>query len=454
MASATDVIAGDPSAVASTGRTLTSIADEVARHAARLRSLASSGSPWTGAAASRAHARTVTLPPKLDKVTASYGAAGSALLRYANTLADAQERSRAAVSAFARAEAELQSARAAQAAAIASDDAAAAAAAAAGLPTPAPAAPRYQASIDAAVAARDRAATANTEAHHDRDRAAAFAVATLKDAMRQGIRNQSWWQHLRHSAAHWLSTQWHDALSHLAEIGGKISVIAGIAAAVLAVGGLLFPPLEAAAAAAEGIACVSGVLAAGSAAADELTTPGHQRQGLVTLGMAALPGPASKLLRKLPIAANTRVLSAVEEGARRTIPLGFRTGSHYERFKSTLNRGLEQTRYPNTVPIMQGSSVTGVKYTTGEPFDVGRVSDFDIALAGPEIFAAARRVGVKTRGNGIRTAPLPYKAIARLGLHDVRRELARQAGRKVEFMVYRSVDDAMADKPSIRMLLP
>lgn len=459
MPSATDVITGDPAAVASTARTLTSIADDVARHAARLRSLASSGSSssgssWAGTAATRAHARTVTLPPKLDKVTTSYGAAGSALLRYAGALADTTERSRAAVSAFTRADDELRSAQAAQAAAASSDDAAVAAAAAAGVPAPPPTAPRYQASIDAAAAARTRAAATNAQAHADLARAASVAAAALKQASHQGIRNKSWWQHVTHTAVHWLSAQWHDALSHLADIGGKISVIAGIAAAVLAVGGLLFPPLEAAAAAAEGIAAVSGVLSAGSAAADDLTTPGHQREGLVALGMAALPGPASKILRRLPVGLSGRVLTAVEEPMPRSAPLGFRDATQYEKFKTTLNRGLQQTRYPNTVPIMQGSSVTGVKYTTGEPFDVGRTSDFDIALAGPEIFAAARRIGVKTRGNGVRTAPLPYKAIARLGLHDMRRELARQAGRKVEFMVYRSVEDAMADKPSIRMLLP
>lgn len=451
MPSSTDVVAGDPAAVASTARTLTTIADDVARHAVRLRSIASSGSSWTGAAASRAHARTITLPPKLDKVTASYGAAGSALLRFANTLTDAQERSRAAASAFARADAELQSARAAQASAAASDDAAAAAAAAAGVPAPTPTAPRFQASIDAAAAARDRAASANAQAHADRDRAAAIAAGALREASREGIRNKSWWQHFKHTAAHWAATQWHDALSHLADIGGKISVIAGIAAAVLAVGGVFFPPLEVAAGAAEGIACVSGVLSAGSAAADELTAPGHQRQGLVTLGMAALPGPASKLLRKLPIGRDSNVFAAIDKPASRKIPLGFHTEGHYEKFKSTLSLGLRRTRYPNTVPIMQGSSVTGFKYTTGEPFDVGRESDYDVALAGSEIFRAASAAKVKVRSGGIRTAPLNRRAVARLGLRPLQRALMEISKREVKFMVYRDPAEAVADKPSIVM---
>ena len=78
--------------------------------------------------------------------------------------------------------------------------------------------------------------------------------------------------------------------------------------------------------------------------------------------------------------------------------------------------------------------------------------DFDVALAGPEIFAAARGLGLKSRGNGIRTAPLNSKAIGQLGLRGLRRKLTTQANRKVEFMIYRTVEDAIADKPSIRML--
>jgi hypothetical protein len=437
MPSATDAITGDPAAVASTARTLTSIADDVARHAARLRSLASSGSSWTGTAATRAHARTVTLPPKLDKVTASYGAAGSALLRYAGALADATARSRAAVSAFTRADDELRSARAAQAAAASSDDAAAATAAAAGLPAPAPTAPRYQASIDAALAARTRAAATNARAHADRDRAASVAAAALKGASRQGIPNKSWWQHFTHSAAHWLSAQWRDALSHLAEIGGTISVIAGIAAAVLAVGGLMFPPLEAAAAAAEGIAAVSGVLSAGSAAANDLTTPGHRRDGLLDLGMAALPGPASKLLRKLPISANTGVLAI--KGIPRTVPLGMRDEAEFRALGMPLRKRLTELGYPNAVIRIRGSSVTGVSYETKLPFDAAGEgeSDYDLAIGDRHLFEDVQKLGADM-ATATRTWPLDRTGILNaLGLEGVRQQMTRAAGREVSFMIYK-----------------
>jgi hypothetical protein len=152
-----DVVAGDPESVAATARTLSSIADDVARHANRLRALASSGSDWTGKAAITARARSATLPPKLDKVTASYGSAGNALLAYATALADAQQRSRAAVTSFMRADDDLRAARAAKEEAAAADSRAVAAAAAAGVPAPPPTAVRYQASVDDAAARFRRA---------------------------------------------------------------------------------------------------------------------------------------------------------------------------------------------------------------------------------------------------------------------------------------------------------
>jgi hypothetical protein len=38
--------------------------------------------------------------------------------------------------------------------------------------------------------------------------------------------------------------------------------------------------------------------------------------------------------------------------------------------------------------------------------DIGRVSDYDVALAGDDIFDAARRAGIRLRFGGIRTGPM------------------------------------------------
>jgi hypothetical protein len=447
---ALDVVAGDPPAVAAAGRTLASIADEVARHSAKLRSLASSASGWTGKAATGAYARSATLPPKLDKVTASYGSAGRTLLGYARALADAQQRSSAAVMAANRADAELQSARAAQANAAIRDSQAVKAAMAAGQPAPSPTAPRYQASIDEAATRLARAEAANAQAHADRDHSSAIAAAGLKAASHAGIHNQSWWQHFQHSVAHWTSTHWRDALATLSGLAGQISILASIAAVVLAAGGMFFPPLEAAAAIAQGVAVVSGVAANLSATVVEVSDKRTRNDGLLSLGMLFVPGAASKLIRRMPLLPHSGLFSATEQAEERAIPLGFANDEDFATFGATLRSGLDEAGHADTVAVMKGSSVTGFKYESGAPFDEGVLSDYDIALCGGSLFNTAKDAGAELRGKATRTAPLSEKQLGGLGLDNLSARLAEIAGREVHFMIYVDVDRALRRGPSIR----
>ena len=93
--------------------------------------------------------------------------------------------------------------------------------------------------------------------------------------------------------------------------------------------------------------------------------------------------------------------------------------------------------------------MTGVKYATGVPFDVGRVSDFDIALASPSLLQRAKELGIGLRSGGIRTGPLGLEDLQRLGLYDLARELTGLAGRDVHFMIYGTVEAAINRVPSI-----
>jgi filamentous hemagglutinin len=95
------------------------------------------------------------------------------------------------------------------------------------------------------------------------------------------------------------------------------------------------------------------------------------------------------------------------------------------------------------------SSVTGVKFVTGVPFDVERVSDFDIAVSSPSLLRRARELGVPLRSGGTRTAPLESQDLEALGLKSLVDELSQGAGRPVAFMVFDSVDSALARGPSI-----
>lgn len=92
-----------------------------------------------------------------------------------------------------------------------------------------------------------------------------------------------------------------------------------------------------------------------------------------------------------------------------------------------------------------------MSFRTGEAFDVGRVSDFDIALASPTLLQRARELGIPLRGGGIRTMPLKKEHLERLGLWELQEELSRLAGRDVSFMIYESVEAILKRGPSIAM---
>jgi hypothetical protein len=255
-----DPVLGDPLEVSAAGRTLESIALDVANIAGRLRALAGD-QEWTGTAALAARARSATLPPKLDKAHVSYAAAGGALRSYARTLDDAQHQSATAILNAGRATADLDAARAAQADAARRDAEAASVAVASGTLAPMATAPRYQESIDDAVSRLRRAAALNAAAHELQQQAARVTAAALHQASHAGIHNQSWLHHVTHAVGHWASTHWTAALREVSKVATVVSALAGVAALILAVAGVLFPPLEAAAAVLETVSLVSAVVA-------------------------------------------------------------------------------------------------------------------------------------------------------------------------------------------------
>ncbi|PQO97102.1 hypothetical protein C5612_29440 [Pseudomonas frederiksbergensis] len=105
--------------------------------------------------------------------------------------------------------------------------------------------------------------------------------------------------------------------------------------------------------------------------------------------------------------------------------------------------------YGDVEPILQGSSVTGQSFKTGQAFDVGRVSDFDVALASPELLQRAQALGIGVRSGGTRTGPLSARDLKALGLQDLASKLSSQAGREVNFMIYDSSAAATSRAPSV-----
>lgn len=138
---------------------------------------------------------------------------------------------------------------------------------------------------------------------------------------------------------------------------------------------------------------------------------------------------------------------AAAKGA--AVPKGFSNVDDFARFGTDARDGLAKAGYGNVEPILQGSAVTGQSFKTGQAFDVGRVSDFDIALAGPELLQRAQSLGIGLRSGGTRTGPLSARDLQALGLKDLASKLSAQAGREVNFMIYDSAATAASRAPSL-----
>jgi hypothetical protein len=168
---------------------------------------------------------------------------------------------------------------------------------------------------------------------------------------------------------------------------------------------------------------------------------GVQREVNRALALATTVGGIADLAA-LPI--------LLTRGAAGKIPFGFGSRSSFSDFSASLHSGLGAAGYRNVDAAFQGSSVTGRAYVAPHaPFDVGRVSDFDIALSSPELFQRAQDLGIGLRQQGVRTGPLKSSDLKRLELFELRESLSRKAGRPVNFMLFRSIDDATVRSPSI-----
>ncbi|MEU7059004.1 FG-GAP-like repeat-containing protein [Streptomyces sp. NPDC046197] len=132
------------------------------------------------------------------------------------------------------------------------------------------------------------------------------------------------------------------------------------------------------------------------------------------------------------------------------IPRGFSDTAQYQQFLTKLYDGLNELGFSDAEAVFQGSSVTGTSYRTGEPFDEGRTSDYDIALTGPNLLKRAKNSNIQLRSRGTRTGPLKDYQLRQMGLLNLANDLsASLGGREVKFMIYESTEAAIAQKPSL-----
>ncbi len=131
------------------------------------------------------------------------------------------------------------------------------------------------------------------------------------------------------------------------------------------------------------------------------------------------------------------------------VPYGFANAEEFVQFGTNMRTGLGRAGYADAEPLLQGSAVTGRSFKTGKPFDVGRVSDFDVALADADLLTKARDLGIGLRSDGIRTGPLTARDLRVLGLRDLSSQMGQQVRREVNFMIYKNSATAAQRVPGV-----
>src|SRR5262249_27051778 len=120
------------------------------------------------------------------------------------------------------------------------------------------------------------------------------------------------------------------------------------------------------------------------------------------------------------------------------VPLGFQNSEEFTQFGRTIQGGLRANGIYGAQSFLRGSAVTGRSFNSGEPFDLGRRSDLDVALASPVLFRRAAELGIPMRGGGTRTEPLSDEQLKQLGLLEMADRLRQQVDRPLTFMIYSS----------------
>lgn len=136
-------------------------------------------------------------------------------------------------------------------------------------------------------------------------------------------------------------------------------------------------------------------------------------------------------------------LLVIERGG---LPLGFNSREDFAAFGLTLRRGLAPSGQSGAEVFLRGSAVTGYSYRTGEAFDIGRQSDFDVAIVSPVLLRELSARGLRLTAGGRRSESFGVRKLQRLGLPNLPVRWSAQA-RDVTYMVYRSRAEMEARGP-------
>ena len=131
------------------------------------------------------------------------------------------------------------------------------------------------------------------------------------------------------------------------------------------------------------------------------------------------------------------------EGAQKGLPAGMPSREEFAAYGTKLRDGLRAAGYDDADVALRGSAVTGESFRTGEPFDVGRTSDYDVAVISQKGIERSQEFGLELRGGGSRTEPIKPKSLDGFGLDGLYDSLLSIYGRKTNFMFYASPRSVM-----------
>lgn len=134
------------------------------------------------------------------------------------------------------------------------------------------------------------------------------------------------------------------------------------------------------------------------------------------------------------------------------IPYGFKSFGQFNQFGQALQAGLSNAGFHNAISFMQGSSVSGFSFNTGTAFDVGRVSDFDVAISQSDLFERAKSLGL-TKGGRTEPISMGSSQAKALDIDDTLQRLAKKSGREVNAMIFENVTEIKA-KSSNNIRIP
>lgn len=221
-----------------------------------------------------------------------------------------------------------------------------------------------------------------------------------------------------------------EAVSGLvARLSARMASRAARLAAVRGLARFAAPRLVAGAAVSAGLQqLVAGRVSAGSAAHD------------AAMGVIVPPG-VGRGLRGFGHTLDPRV---------RTLgrPLGLRDTEHWQQLVGLTRRRLAEAGYHDVQLVVRGSSVTGVKFTTGAAFDSAKRSDIDLAVVSETMFHRAKQARVYLQTPS-RTVPLKVADLNRIGLDGLHHQLLATAGRKTSLMIYRDMPSVVKRGPHL-----